>query len=117
MLGGGIREGTGFISVSWGETSFFWLDQVIASAATPPNGFNAGYYNNTEIDQLLADARSSASESEMLGHLATLQQTIADDMAFIPYYTPIAIYAMQPNISGFVLAPQHWHDYTGLEKN
>ena len=117
MLGGGIREGTGFMSVSWGETSFFWLDQVIASAATPPNGFNAGYYNNTEIDQLLADARSSASESEMLGHLATLQQTIADDMAFIPYYTPIAIYAMQPNISGFVLAPQHWHDYTGLEKN
>lgn len=117
MLGSGIREGTGFMSVSWGETSFFWLDQVIAAGATPPNGFNAGYYENPKIDQLLADARSSRTESEMLGHLATLQQTIADDMAFIPYYTPIAIYAMRPNVSGFVLAPQHWHDYTGLVKN
>lgn len=117
MLGSGIREGTGFMSVSWGETSFFWLDQVIAAGAIPPNGFNAGYYENPKIDQLLADARSSRTESEMLGHLATLQQTIADDMAFIPYYTPIAIYAMQPNVSGFVLAPQHWHDYTGLVKN
>jgi peptide/nickel transport system substrate-binding protein len=117
MLGSGIREGTGFMSVSWGETSFFWLDQVIATAAIPPNGFNAGYYENPKIDQLLADARSSRTESEMLGHLATLQQTIADDMAFIPYYTPIAIYAMRPNVSGFVLAPQHWHDYTGLVKN
>lgn len=117
MLGGGIRKGTGFMSVSWGETSFFWLDQVIASNATPPNGFNAGYYNNPEIDVLLANARASTSESEMLSHLAELQEEIADDMAFIPYYTPIAIYAMQSNISGFVLAPQHWHDYTGLVKN
>ena len=90
---------------------------MIATAAIPPNGFNAGYYENPEIDKLLADARSSKTESEMLGHLATLQQTIADDMAFIPYYTPIAIYAMRPNVSGFVLAPQHWHDYTGLVKN
>ncbi|WP_372966328.1 ABC transporter substrate-binding protein [Marinobacter sp.] len=117
MLGGGIREGTGFMSVSWGETSFFWLDQVIASNAIPPNGFNAGYYDNPEIDVLLANARSSTSESEMLGHLARLQEVVANDMAFIPYYTPVAIYAMQPNISGFVLAPQHWHDYTGLVKN
>lgn len=117
MLGSGIRDNTGFMSVSWGETSFFWLDQVIAAAAVPPNGFNAGYYKNPRIDELLASARSSKTEGEMLGHLATVQQTVADDMAFIPYYTPIAIYAMRPDISGFVLAPQHWHDYTGLTKN
>jgi peptide/nickel transport system substrate-binding protein len=117
MLGSGMREGTGFMSVSWGETSFFWLDQVIASGAMTPNGFNAGYYDNPKVDELLASARASKTEAEMLGHLAELQQTIADDMAFIPYYTPVAIYAMRPNISGFVLAPQHWHDYTNLAKN
>ncbi|GAA3953097.1 ABC transporter substrate-binding protein [Allohahella marinimesophila] len=117
MLGSGIREGTGFMSVSWGETSFFWLDQVIASDAIPPNGFNAGYYDNPKIDELLAQARSAKNEDAMVEHLHEIQQTIADDMAFIPYYTPIAIYAMRPNVSGFVLAPQHWHDYTGLKKN
>ncbi len=116
MLGSGIREGTGFMSVSWGETSFFWLDQVIASAAIPPNGFNAGYYDNPQIDELLASARSALSEDEMVDYLHQIQAIIAEDMAFIPYYTPVAVYAMRPNVSGFVLAPQHWHDYTGLSK-
>lgn len=116
MLGGGIREGTGFMSVSWGETSFFWLDQVIASAAIPPNGFNAGYYDNPQIDTLLASARAALSEEEMVAYLHQVQAIIAEDMAFIPYYTPVAVYAMRPNVSGFVLAPQHWHDYTGLSK-
>ena len=116
MLGAGIREGTGFMSVSWGETSFFWLDQVIASSAIPPNGFNAGHYDNPEIDVLLGKARAAPSEDAMVGYLHQVQRIIADDMAFIPYYTPIAIYAMRPNVAGFVLAPQHWHDYTGLYK-
>lgn len=116
MLGEGIREDTAFMSVSWGETSFFWLDQVIASEAIPPNGFNSGYYDNPKIDELLAQARAARTEEEMVEYLHEVQQIIADDMAFIPYYTPVAAYAKQPNISGFVLAPQHWHDYTGLRK-
>ncbi len=117
MLASGIRKDTGFMSVSWGETSFFWLDQVIATGAIPPGGFNSGYYENLEIDALLAKARVAETEEEMVGHLREVQRIVAEDMAFIPYYTPIAAYAMQPNVSGFTLAPQHWQDFTQLTKN
>lgn len=116
MMGAGMREGTGFMSVSWGESSFFWLDQVIAAGAIPPGGYNTGYYDNPKIDEQLAAARAAGSEAEMVEALRGAQQIIADDAAFIPYFTADSVYAMRPNVEGFVLAPQHWIDLTGVHK-
>jgi peptide/nickel transport system substrate-binding protein len=49
-------------------------------------------------------------------HLHKVQDIIARDHAWLPTYTPIAAYAMRPNISGFVLAPEHWPDFTQMTK-
>ncbi|MEM8552050.1 MAG: ABC transporter substrate-binding protein [Pseudomonadota bacterium] len=116
MLAKGIRPGTCCMQVSWGETGFFWLDLVVASSAMPPSGFNSGYYDNPEIDALLAKARSAPTEEEMVSLLHHVRDIVAEDAAFIPVYTPMQVYAMRPNVKGFVLAPQHWADYTSVFK-
>jgi peptide/nickel transport system substrate-binding protein len=116
MMAKGIRAGTCCMSVSWGETSFFWLDLVAAKAAQPPVGFNSGFYDNPKIDELLSAARSAPDEDAMIKSLHEIRDIVTADAAFIPYYTPIQIYAMRPNVKGFVLAPQHWADYTSVYK-
>lgn len=116
MMTAGVREGTGFMSVSWGESTFAWLDQVLTTSAQPPSCCNSGYYANPKVDELLAKARAAASEDEMNSSLREVQTIIADDMAFISYYTADSVYATRPEIEGFVLAPQHWIDLTGVSK-
>jgi peptide/nickel transport system substrate-binding protein len=37
-------------------------------------------------------------------------------MAFTSYYTAMSVYAARPEVKGFVLAPQHWFDLTGITK-
>ncbi|CCF01110.1 putative peptide/opine/nickel uptake family protein ABC transporter, periplasmic substrate-binding protein (plasmid) [Sinorhizobium fredii HH103] len=117
MLGKGAREGTGMMSVSWGETGFFWLDVVASQAALPPKGFNVGYYDNPKIDELLRQAEQAATEEEQVAKLRETNRIISDDAAILSYYTPIQVYAMQPNVDGLVMAPQHWQDLTTITKN
>jgi len=114
MMAQGIREGTCCMQVSWGETSFYWLDLVLTEAALPPNGFNSGYYRNPAMAELLAKARSAATEEEQVGYLHQIRDIVTEDVALIPVYTPLQVYAMRPNVKGFVLAPQHWADYTSV---
>jgi len=116
MMANGMRPGTGFMSVSWGECAFFWLDIVIAKAAIPPNGFNSGYYENEQIDELLSQARQAMTTEEQEKYLREIQRIVAEDAAFIPYFSSIQIYMMNPKLKGFVLAPQHWHDFTMVTK-
>ena len=116
MLAKGTREGTCCMQVSWGETGFFWLDLILPTTAQPPNGFNSGYYENPKMNELLASARATSSEAEMVKILHEIRDIVTDDVAFIPLYTPIQVYAMRPEVKGFVLAPQHWADYTSVYK-
>lgn len=117
MLGKGAREGTGVMSVSWGETGFFWLDVVASRASLPPKGFNVGYYDNPKIDELLTQAEQAKSDGEQVEKLREINKIISDDAAILTYYTPIQVYAMKPNIDGLIMAPQHWQDFTTISKN
>jgi peptide/nickel transport system substrate-binding protein len=116
MMTAGMREGTGLTSASWGESTFAWLDQVVTTTALPPNCCNSGYYNNPEIDRLLSEARASATQEELDAKLHEVRDIIAGDMALTSYYAANSVYAMGPTVSGFVLAPQHWIDLTGVTK-
>ena len=62
IMSQGMREGTGFMQLSWGESAFHWLDALISPAALPPNGFNAGYYDNPRVGELLSMARAALTE-------------------------------------------------------
>lgn len=116
MMAQGIREGSCCMQVSWGETSFYWLDLILPEAALPPNGFNSGYYANPKMAELLSAARAATSDEEQVKILHEIRDIVTEDVAFIPVYTPKQVYAMQPNVEGFVLAPQHWADYTSVYK-
>lgn len=116
MLAQGIREGSCCMQVSWGETGFFWLDLILPEAAMPPNGFNSGWYENPKMAELLAAARSAPTEEEQVALLHEIRDIVTEEVAFIPVYTPLQVYAMRPNVKGFVLAPQHWADYTSVYK-
>lgn len=117
MMAKGVREGTCCMQVSWGETGFQWLDLVLTTAALPPNGFNSGWYKNPKMDELLGKARSAATEAEMVANLHAVRDAVTADVALIPIYTPLQVYAMRANVKGFVLAPQHWADYTSVYKD
>ena len=53
----------------------------------------------------------------MVAHLREIQRiVIEEDTAFIPTHSPWGDYAMRPNLKGFVLAPQHWHDMAIVDK-
>ncbi len=117
MLGAGMPDGTGFMDLGWGETTAFWLDQVVAAGALPPNGFNAGQYNDPEIDGLLREARSATNEATQVAALREVQEIIGKDHAWLPTYIPIGAYALRPNVSGFVMPPEHWAEFTGVVKN
>ena len=114
----GMREGTGFMQLSWGENNFSWLDGAISPNAMPPNGFNAGYYDNAKVGELLAAARAALTESEMVAKLKEMEKVvIEEDAAFIPTHSPAGVYAMSPKVTGFVLPPQHWTDLTLVGKS
>jgi peptide/nickel transport system substrate-binding protein len=113
----GMREGTGFMQLSWGENAFHWLDASISPTAVPPNGFNAGWYQNPKVGELLAAARAAGSEIEMVAKLREMEKIVMEeDAAFIPTHSPLGVYAMNPNITGFILPPQHWTDLTLIDK-
>jgi len=116
MMSNGMREGTGLTSASWGESTFAWLDQVVTKGALPPSCCNSGYYENPKVDELLSQARASATQEEMDAKLHEVRDIIADDMAFTSYYRALSVYATRPEVKGFVLAPQHWFDLTGVHK-
>lgn len=116
MMSNGMREGTGLTSASWGESTFAWLDQVVTEAALPPSCCNSGYYDNPEIDKLLAEARGAPTSEGMNEKLHKVRDIIADDMAFTSYYTAKSVYAMRPDVEGFSIAPQHWFDLTSITK-
>lgn len=116
MMSAGMRDGTGLTSASWGESTFAWLDQVVTTTALPPSCCNSGYYDNPEMDRLLSEARASATQEALDGKLHEMRDIIAADMPFTTYYAANSVYALAPNVSGFVLSPQHWFDLTGLTK-
>jgi oligopeptide transport system substrate-binding protein len=116
LMAAGMPNGTGFMDLGWGESTAAWLDQVIAAGALPPGGFNAGHYDNPEIDKHLLAARSAATEEEMEAELHKVQDIIGKDHAWLPTYTPVATFALAANVSGFVLAPEHWSDFTQVKK-
>ncbi len=112
----GMRPGTDIMELGWGENDFHWLISIIPPSALPPHGLNAGFYDNPKIGQLLLRAEESRSEQEEVGYLRQIQKIIADDVAWIPYFSPLGIFAESPKVRGFVAAPQHWNDLAIVDK-
>ena len=117
MMLKGMRSGTHVMEISWGESAFHWLDAVISPNAISPKGYNSGYYDNPKIGELLAAARQATSQDAQVDSLRKIEAIIGEEVPWIPFHSPFAVYAMSPKVTGFVLAPQHWHDMAIVDKS
>ena len=117
MMLKGMRSGTHVMEISWGESAFHWLDAVISPNAISPKGYNSGYYDNPKIGELLAAARQATSQDAQVDSLRKIEAIIGEEVPWIPFHSPFAVYAMNPKVTGFVLAPQHWHDMAIVDKS
>lgn len=111
----GMNDGTHIMTIGWGETSFIWLEFVITPAALPPYGYNAGYYDNPKIGEIMGKVKGAVSEDEVVQYLREVRQVVADEVPWIPVYAYRLAFAVSPGVKGFVLAPENWQDFTLLE--
>ncbi|MFP5227293.1 MAG: ABC transporter substrate-binding protein [Acidobacteriota bacterium] len=51
-----------------------------ATASFPPHGGNRGFYSNSEVDRLIADAASTQDQKQRLADYAQIQQIAARDL-------------------------------------
>jgi peptide/nickel transport system substrate-binding protein len=79
------------------------LRRVFHSTQTPPVGFNRGHYSNPEVDRLLDQASSAATEAERKKYYGKAQKIIAEDAPYISIWNRTNVAVAQPAISGLHL--------------
>ena len=107
----GMKEGTSLMTIEWGEPSFIWVEFVVMSTG----GYNTGKYSNPEVDKLMEMVKSSLSTDDQIVHLRRVQEIAGNDVPWIPVFSPKLKYAMSSKIQGFVLAPEHWQDFSIID--
>lgn len=107
----GMKEGTSLMTIEWGEPSFIWVEFVVMSNG----GYNTGKYSNPKVDELMAKVKTSLSGDNQINLLREIQKIAGEDVPWIPVFSPKLKYAVSPKIKGFVLAPEHWQDFSILE--
>jgi peptide/nickel transport system substrate-binding protein len=89
------------------------------SDQAPPRGWNHWRYFNPQVDRLLDQARVSLSQQERQELYGRVQDLIARDIPFIPFYTTKEIAVMRSYVKGFVPHPIEYNQgfhYVWLQK-
>jgi peptide/nickel transport system substrate-binding protein len=84
------------------------------SHSIPPYGADRGYYINTEVDQLLKQARSILSIDESLPIYSHVQSIVAEDLPYVSLWYMKDITAMRDRVKGF--KPFPGGGYEGINK-
>ncbi|WP_241726996.1 ABC transporter substrate-binding protein [Dietzia sp. SLG310A2-38A2] len=107
----------GMMQMSWGMDTPYWLYIVTSQAMIAPNGPNVGYYDNPELDAVMEQAITAASEEESVEFWQRANQIATDDAALAPIVNDRAPYILSPEVEGWVSASQEWYDLTGVSLN
>lgn len=108
----GLPEGAGLSQMSWGMSCDVWLEQVTHSKFASPKGFNAGYYSNVQLDQILDSARTDLRQEERTRLYREAQRLLMNDMALLPVLTIVrGLVVHSPNVQNFRFPRQNWHDF------
>lgn len=82
------------------------LNVLLNSAtATETNAQNISYYRNPEVDELLADARSTVDEGERRDLYYEAQEIIHEDAPMLPIAYVAAPVGLQDTVEGYVPSP------------
>ncbi|MEM9757072.1 MAG: ABC transporter substrate-binding protein, partial [Pseudomonadota bacterium] len=76
-------------------------------------GSNSGGYSNAEMDQLLADGRTTFDHEERLAIYQRIQEIIAEEAAMIPVFHVSQINVARPGLTGYAVHPTetYWVDH------
>jgi len=80
----------------------------ILAFQTDPNGFSKSYwthYTNDEVTKLLYEGQKTADGPERGEIYAKLQQTLADEVPYIPLYYPDILIGARSSVDGLVVLP------------
>ena len=83
-----------------------------AKASFPPHGANRGYYENPEVDRLLADAAASSQQAKQAQDYQQIQQIVAHDLPTIDlwYLDTVAVHTRR--LKNLTISPSG--DFNGL---
>jgi peptide/nickel transport system substrate-binding protein len=86
---------------------FFAMVRFVSTKTVPPVSNNWGYFGNAEIDQLIADARTSFEDKARDDALAKLHARIVEDAPFLWVAHDVGPRAMSAKVKG-VVQPKSW---------
>ena len=81
------------------------LRRVFHSKQMPPNGFNRGYYENPEVDRLIDEAGSAATDADRRRLFGAAQQMVAEDAPYISLWYKTNVAVARTDIEGVKLTP------------
>jgi len=81
------------------------LRRVYHSRQTPPAGFNRGFYDNPEVDRLLDEASTAASEDVRHRAYTAVQRLVAEDAVYIPIWNKTNVIVARRELTGLTLGP------------
>jgi peptide/nickel transport system substrate-binding protein len=107
----GMPEDVAINDIIWGEQTPQWTAMSYRCDRHPPNGWNNGWYCNSEADKLFQEAQLTQDFAEAAKLYQKADAMIMEtDPPFAPiyhYFNPIALH---PSVKGFVNAPANWWD-------
>jgi len=92
-----------WISDNGDPDNFLYI--LLSGDQFPNNGFNLGYYDDDEVDELLRRARTSLDEAERLALYEEAQRLIMADLPVMPVDHETQTVVMRSSIQGFVPHP------------
>jgi peptide/nickel transport system substrate-binding protein len=82
-----------------------------ATASFPPHGANRGFYANTQVDQLLAEAASIADRSKQQTDYGEVQKILANDMPTINLWYLDTVLVHSRRLQNLHLSPSGNYDF------
>jgi len=83
------------------------MEKLNTQAFHPPNGFNVGWYQNDQVEQLLAQARATADPAAAAKTYQQVEKILNDDVARIYVLHSLQPKAFNKKVRGFV-NPHSW---------
>ncbi|WP_309393333.1 ABC transporter substrate-binding protein [Chelatococcus sambhunathii] len=116
-VNGGLKEAA-MAEMAWMTTDPHTLASLsLMGSATPDKGgFNAGYYENPEVDRLLDEARAEQDSEARAALYRRIDRIVHDDApwAFVATWRQSAVTSAA--VSGFELQPSFLMDLSGVSK-
>jgi ABC-type transport system substrate-binding protein len=80
-----------------------YLEPLYSTAALPPNGSNATFYQNPEFDELISQGNQASSNEEAIEFYNQAEDLLLEDMPIAPMFFDLEQSAHSENVSNVVI--------------